>query len=104
MPYLILAEDHDVMEAAREEVRDAHRAHLAAAGERLLASGAVLAEDGKTILGGASLLDSDDPEEARRFEAEDPYVRAGIRAKVTIMRWRLRQWRGMFDAGGIAAY
>jgi uncharacterized protein len=100
MPFLIIAEDHPGMEAEREGVREAHRAHLAAAGERLLLSGALLAGDGGTVVGGASLLDTDDEAEARAFEADDPYARAGIRAKVTVVRWRLRWRRGRFAAEG----
>ena len=59
MPYLILAYDHEGMEVKREEVRDAHRTYLAAQGSKLLASGALLAVDGRTVVGGASLFDTD---------------------------------------------
>lgn len=100
MPYLILARDHEGMEAKREEVRDAHRIHLAAQGKKLLSSGALLAADGETVIGGASLLDTENYEEAARFEAEDPYAKAGIRARIEIVEWRLRWWLGQFDAGG----
>ena len=104
MPYLILAEDRPGMDSERERVREAHRAHLAAAGEGLLASGAILAEDGVTVVGGASLLDTDDEAAARAFEADDPYAAAGIRAKVTVVRWRLRWWRGAFRADGFESH
>lgn len=100
MPFLIIAEDHIDKEIERETVREAHRAHLASAGSKLLASGAILASDGKTVVGGASLLDTDDEDEARRFEREDPYAQAGIRAKVTIIPWRLRWWCGQFSVTG----
>ena len=100
MAYLIVAYDHEGMEAERERVRDGHRQHLAAQGKKLLASGALLADDGITIVGGASLLDTDSREEALRFEAEDPYAKAGIRRDVKIIEWRLRWWLGDFDADG----
>lgn len=100
MPFLIIAEDH----TGKETEREAHRAHLASAGKKLLASGAILGGDGRTIVGGASLLDTDDEDEARRFEQEDPYAKAGIRAKVTIMPWRLRWWCGLFSATGFQRY
>ncbi len=100
MAYLIIAFDHEGMEEQRERVRDGHRQHLAAQGKRLLASGALLAEDGATIVGGASLLGTDSREEAVRFEAEDPYAKAGIRREVRIVEWRLRWWLGAFDAAG----
>lgn len=100
MPYLIIAYDKPGMDARREAVRDAHRAHLAAQGRKLLASGALLGGDGRTIEGGASLLDTENYDEAVRFEAEDPYAEAGIRARVKIVPWRLRWWMGQFDADG----
>ncbi|WP_161974335.1 YciI family protein [Rhizobium deserti] len=74
MPYLITAKDHP----------EKRRKAKASVGIKLLASGALLSDDGKAFVGGASLLDTDDEEEARRFEAEDPYATAGIRAEVTI--------------------
>jgi uncharacterized protein len=98
MPYLILAHDREGMEAEREAVRDAHRTYLAAHGRKLLASGALLAADGVAVIGGASLFDTDDYEEAARFESEDPYAKAGIRARVEIVKWRLRWWLGEFNA------
>ncbi|WP_430246560.1 YciI family protein (plasmid) [Neorhizobium sp. DAR64861/K0K2] len=104
MPYLIIAKDHLDRQDDRERIRDAHRSHLASIGKKLLASGALLADDGETIVGGASLLDTDDEEEARRFESEDPYAKAGIRAEVTIVRWRLRWWKGLFNGAGFISY
>ncbi len=104
MPYLIITYDHPNMEEKRETVREAHRAHLASAGKKLLGSEALLAEDGVTIVGGASLLDTDRKEEAVRFEAEDPYAEAGIRRKVMIVPWRSRWWRGGFSLQGWTQY
>jgi uncharacterized protein len=100
MPYLIIAHDHPGMDAKREELREAHRAHLAAQGAKLLASGALLSEDSNNIEGGASLLDTEDFDEAVRFEAQDPYAKAGIRARVEIVKWRLRWWVGQFKTDG----
>jgi uncharacterized protein YciI len=56
MPYLILAYDHPGRERQREQARAAHRAYLASFGPQLLASGALLNDDG-TIIGGASHRD-----------------------------------------------
>ena len=100
MPYLIIAHDHPGMDAKREELREAHRAHLAAQGTKLLVSGALLTADSNKIEGGASLLDTEDFDEAVRFEAQDPYAKAGIRARVEIFKWRLRWWIGQFKTDG----
>lgn len=100
MPFLITAYDHPNKESEREAVRQAHRDYLASFGKRLLASGALLDETGENIIGGTSLFDTDDRAEALRFEAEDPYAKAGIRAEVKVTQWRLRWWVGEFDAEG----
>jgi len=100
MPFLITAYDHPNKEIEREEVRQAHRDYLASFGKRLLSSGALLDEAGENIVGGATLFDTDNREEALLFEAEDPYAKAGIRSKVRVTQWRLRWWNGEFDANG----
>lgn len=100
MPFLIIAHDHEGMDIRREEVRQAHRDYLASFGSKLLSSGALLDETGQKIIGGASLIDTDDRLEAVRFEQEDPYARAGIRSDVEIIQWRLRWWVGEFSAAG----
>jgi uncharacterized protein len=100
MPYLVIAHDHPGLDDKRETLRDAHRAYLRAQGKRLLASGALLGDDGKTIVGGASLFDTEDMQEAIRFETEDPYAKAGLRARTEIVQWRLRWWMGEFDPDG----
>ena len=100
MPFLIIVHDLPDVEREREAVRDAHRKYLAAHGRKLLASGALLDEDGMKVIGGASLLDTESREEAVRFEADDPYAQAGIRADVEIVPWRLRWWIGDFNSEG----
>ncbi len=100
MPYLIIAYDHPQMDQEREAVRQAHRDYLASYGRRLLGSGAILDDDGTTIIGGASLLDTDNLDAAVRFEADDPYAAANIRARVEIVPWRLRWWMGNFNSAG----
>lgn len=100
MAYLILAYDHPGMHERREGLRQAHRHYLAAQGKRLLSSGALLDASGTKVIGGASLLDTDDHSEAASFEADDPYARAGLRARVEIVRRRLRWWMGAFNLEG----
>ena len=65
-------------------------------GNKLLASGALLAEDGKTVIGGISLIDTDDRLEAERFANDDPYAKAGVRKETLILKWRQRWWNGDF--------
>lgn len=96
MPYLIQAKDHDGVDAKREELRQAHREHLKSAGQKLLASGALLSDDGATIVGGLSVLDTEDRAEAEKFANEDPYTLHKIRKEIQIIRWRRRWIDGLF--------
>lgn len=96
MPYLIYALDYEDMNKKRELIRDKHRDHLRSVGKKLLASGALLAEDGKTVIGGISLLDTNNYNEAKQFAFKDPYQKAGIRKETKILKWRKRWWEGEF--------
>ncbi|MDF1678858.1 MAG: YciI family protein [Legionellaceae bacterium] len=96
MPYLIYAHDFDGMELKREQIREAHRKHLRSIGDKLLASGALLDDDGITVIGGISLIDTEDRAEAEKFAYEDPYETAGIRKETLILKWRQRWWDGKF--------
>ena len=100
MPYLILAFDHPGKELEREAVREAHRTYLAQQGRRLLGAGALLDDDDDTVIGGFSILDTEDRTEAVRFQEHDPYALEGLRAEVTIVKWRARWWLGQFDPKG----
>lgn len=96
MAYLIYAIDHPGKNDIRENIREQHRQHLRSVGKKLLASGALLDEDGHTVIGGISLLDTDDYNEAKQFALEDPYEKAGVRKKLKILKWRKRWWDGDF--------
>jgi len=96
MPYLIQARDNLEKTELRETLRDDHRAHLAAQGEKILASGAILADDGQTIVGGMTIIDTDDRSEAEQFAATDPYAIAGLHLNTMVVRWRKRWWDGEF--------
>ena len=96
MPYLIYAIDKENVDSLREKLRSAHRAHLESVGSRLLASGALLSDDGSEIIGGISLLDTNNREDAEKFAKEDPYSQENIRKNVHIIRWRRRWLDGKF--------
>lgn len=96
MAYLIYALDHEGMEERREKIRQEHRYHLKMAGKKLLASGALLSEDGAKVIGGISLLDTDNYDEAIQFAFDDPYQKSGIRKETKILKWRKRWWEGEF--------
>jgi uncharacterized protein len=97
MPYLIIAHDHPGMDVKREELREVHRTHLAAQGAKLLVSGALLSE------GDNKMPHSSIPRILMRpsdLKLKIPYAQAGIRARVQIVKWRLRWWVGQFKTDG----
>lgn len=96
MPYLIYAVDYEGMDAEREAIRSDHRKYLQSFGEKVLASGALLADDQNTVIGGITLLDVESRDEAIAFEKDDPYAIRGIRNEVKIIYWRKRWWDGAF--------
>lgn len=91
MPYLVYAIDYDEMDSTRESLREAHRAHLKSIGHKLLESGALLDDSGTKVIGGISIIDTDNQKEAESFTAEDPYSIADIRKETKVLRWH-RQW------------
>ena len=80
-------------EGARE-LRLANRpAHLEFAGARpcIRMAGPMLSDDGEAMLGSLLVIDVADLAEARAFNAEDPYTKAGLWQSVAIhpFRWLL---------------
>ena len=100
MPYLIYAEDYNNKDHIRESIRISHRDYLKSIGKHLLASGALLSDDGLTVIGGISLVDFDEEEDALKFANNDPYAKAGIRKTTKIIKWRKRWWDGEFLCTG----
>jgi hypothetical protein len=72
----------------RAKVRDAHLEYLTANMDKLLAAGALTADDGSGGHGSVFLVDTDDRKQAEAFIAGDPFTKAGLFEKVTVSRWR----------------
>ena len=61
----------------RADHRPAHLEHLDRFAAKLLAGGAVLADDGATPVGSLIVFDSEDRAEVEAFLAADPFTKAG---------------------------
>ena len=96
MPYLIIAHDYKNQDEIREKLRTAHREYLKSAGTKILASGAILDDEEKNIIGGMTILDTENFSEAKKFADNDPYSKYKIRQTVQILKWRKRWWNGKF--------
>jgi uncharacterized protein len=88
MPYAILAKDKPGSAALRAELRPVHLEHLERHAAKLLAGGAVFADDGTTPVGSLIIFDSDDRGEVDRFMAADPFTQGGLFESVTVYPWR----------------
>lgn len=88
MPYLIETYDKPDHGPLRASLRDEHIAFLDANKGKLLACGAKLTDDGSGATGGVYILDVEDRAEAERFIAADPFTKAGLFARVEVVRWR----------------
>ena len=98
MPHLIIARDNPGMADRRAELRPAHLEHLERYAAKLLAAGAMLAEDGSSPMGSLILFDSEDRASVEAFLAADPFTAAGLFDSVEI-----RPWRKVFLAGARTA-
>lgn len=88
MPYAILALDKPGAGTVRAENRPAHLEHLNRFAAKLLAGGAVLADDAATPIGSLIVFDSEDRAEVEAFLAADPFTKAGLFAAVSVYPWR----------------
>ena len=79
MTFLVLVTARPGLAATRAIARPEHRAYLSGFGSKLLVSGALMADDNKTMGGGASLIDVAAYEEAQACAHNEPEARAGIR-------------------------
>lgn len=73
---------------------DAHKAFLAdtsAFGVRIVMSGPLTADDGKTMIGSLFVVEAEAREAVERFNAADPFRDAGIWERVTITGFIRRQ-------------
>ena len=88
MPYAIQTTDKPDGAALRAKLRDTHLQYLTANMHKLLAAGALTADDGTGGHGSIFIVDTDERKEAEAFIAGDPFAKAGLFAKVTVTRWR----------------
>lgn len=94
MPYAILTTDRKDAGDLRAKTRAEHLQYLDANLHRLLAAGALTADDGTGGHGGILIVDTEDRKEAEAFIAGDPFSKAGLFEKVTVARWRKAYFDG----------
>ena len=73
----------------RLENRAAHLEWAKAAGDTVRMAGPLLANDGESFIGSAFLIEAESEEALKAFQAEDPYVKAGLFQTVDIRPFKL---------------
>lgn len=90
MLYVLYCRDRDDAGGIRQANRPAHLEY-ARDSSMIRMAGPLLAADGETMIGSLFVVEADDLAAVRRFNAEDPYTRAGLFGQVEIhpFRWLL---------------
>jgi uncharacterized protein YciI len=70
--------------ALRQHWRPAHKAYLAVLAERIAFAGPLVQDDGETMLGSLLAIDFDSRAAAQAWLADEPFMRAGLYARVEI--------------------
>lgn len=88
MLFVIHAIDKPGAIDVRMKARPAHLDYLTAAGEKVVAAGPTLTEDGTGMNGSVLIVEAADRAGAEDFARNDPYAKAGLFQNTTIVPWR----------------
>ena len=80
--------DHPDGQAKRTEHRDAHQAYLDEHGDKVMARGPLLNDEGSESVGSIMLLDLPDLDAGRELLEGDPFYKSGVYQDVMFHRWR----------------
>ena len=88
MLFVIYAIDKAGSAEIRMKTRSAHLDYLTAAGEKVVAAGPTLTDDGVGMNGSVLIIEAADRAGAEDFARNDPYAKAGLFQNTSIMPWR----------------
>lgn len=88
MPYLIQVTEKPGTRHIFDATLDAHREYLQPFIPKMLATGALLEDDGSRAGGAIIIMDTEDRTEAENYINNDPLTLAGIFESVTVTKWR----------------
>lgn len=91
MLFAIHCLDKPLSTALRSVTRDEHLAYALAAGPKMRIAGPLMSEDGARMVGSFIVLEAESIEEARAWNAGDPYMKVGLFGHVDIrpFNWTL---------------
>ena len=88
MLFVMICEDKPDSLALRKATRDDHLAFVDARRDAIRLAGPMLGDDGETMIGSLFILEAESLQAVQAMNAEDPYTRAGLFARVTIRPFR----------------
>ena len=88
MLFVIHAIDKPGSADVRLKTRSAHLDYLTAYGDKVVAAGPTLTEDGVGMTGSVLIIEAADRAGAEDFARNDPYAKAGLFQDTSIMPWR----------------
>ncbi len=88
MLFIVLTTDKPGASQIRADNRPVHLDYLKSFGDRIVAGGATLTDDGEGMTGSFLLIDVADRAAAEAFAEGDPFARAGLFQHTEIRRWR----------------
>lgn len=94
MLYIIYAVDDPARKHLRAELREKHLAYLDRFKDRLVLSGAMLADDGPDAgrLGSVLIVNMPSKAAADEFAANEPFAKGGLFKSSSVTRMRRGQW------------
>jgi uncharacterized protein YciI len=69
----------------RDRVRPEHKAYLGQVADHIAFAGPLLGEDGQSMIGSLLAIEFDSLEAAQRWRAEEPFTKAGLYDKVSVL-------------------
>jgi hypothetical protein len=88
MLFVIRCTDKPGHQDVRKANRDSHIALLEEYGERILAAGPTLDDNGESMTGSVIIMDAPDRAAVDAFLSSDPYAKAGLFETVEVSRWK----------------
>lgn len=85
---IMICEDRPDSLALRMATRADHLAYIDTVRAQVRLAGPMLSDDGEKMIGSVFIIETDNLESARAFNARDPYTLAGLFGNVTIRPFR----------------
>lgn len=90
MKFAVHCLDHAGKIADRLAHYDAHKSYLGQGTVKTVISGPLLADDNETMIGSLFVFEADDIDAVRAYNANDPFMKAGIWKSVNIHPFLMR--------------